>query len=283
VISVLSTSSRVGAVVASTALAPLLGKFSWQRIIQIGAGGYLAGTALAAALCGPPGRASGKGDGAIAYTGAAAKPAPAPTPAKKVASMATLLRVCATNPRVLLIFGQSTLLNPLFNFSYLLPLFLVQAKGYTAGAAAAASGALPIGATASIAVATLFWDRTKEKGRWAFCAASLLLTIAATTAVGRGLVVGKSAVFAALARPCDGGGATTPPPFPVYTEHHYRLARGHSGMTPTALGQACITGGMSATWSITGAEFVTVFGGSRAGAGARPLPVSIVMAINRRP
>ena len=40
---------------------------------------------------------------------------------KKVASTLTLFKVCLTSPRVLLIFAEQALLNPLFNFSYRRP------------------------------------------------------------------------------------------------------------------------------------------------------------------
>ena len=43
VVAILSTSSRVGATVGAAALAPLVGRFSWPRILQIATCTYCAG------------------------------------------------------------------------------------------------------------------------------------------------------------------------------------------------------------------------------------------------
>ena len=225
VVAILSTASRAGVIVGNSIFGPMLRTRSWQRILQMAAVGYAVGAVVVAVCCNVP--AAGAFSQALQpQKTAPQQPPPQQESERAVASTATLLQVIFTSPRVLLVFANATLLNPIFMFSSILPLYLVQAKGYTEAAAAAASSAFPVGAVASILLASRVWDQLKEKGRLLYCGCSLLVTLCATAAIGRGLVMGPRATFVAL---------------------------------------AAMTGGMSASWSIVGTEFVTTFGGSRAG------------------
>ena len=221
VVPLLGTGSRIGVLLSNSILGPMLAKRSWNRIIQIGAAVYMVGAAIVMAFC----RAAPKKRLPQDPTAEQAI-APSKETKKKLAPMVDLLRAALTSPRILLIFSTSTLLNPIFCSSSILPLYLTQAKGMTDVAAATLCSAFPAGAMISIVGCTLVWDKLKEKGRWLWCALSLLLTITSTGLIGRGLVNGRTPMFIAL---------------------------------------TAVTAGMSSTWSVVGTEFVQVFGGSRAG------------------
>ena len=87
----------------------LLGSVSWNRVIQVGAAAYLAGAGLVMAACSKP-----------KFQAAPTLPAGELEPTKdgqQVASTLALAKAVITSPRIVLAFGTSTLLNPIFMFS----------------------------------------------------------------------------------------------------------------------------------------------------------------------
>ena len=201
VVALLGTASRVGVVVSNSILGPMLGSVSWNRLIQAGAVVYFVGAATVIALCGKPNVPTSPTVGATTV--------PPTAVITKAAPLAELIRAVFTTPRILLAFATATLLNPVFCFASVLPLFLTEGLGMTEVAAASTSSAFPIGAMLSILSCSFIWDKLSEKGRWLWCTGSLLLTITATALISRGRVTGRTPMFVALAAVTGGTSTCT--------------------------------------------------------------------------
>ena len=104
VVAILSTASRLGVIVSNILLGPLLVSLHWHTILLISGMVYCGGSALTYAVF----------SAASQTASASSTTAPAD---RNMASMATLLHVTLTTPRILLALAIAGVLNPAFNFS----------------------------------------------------------------------------------------------------------------------------------------------------------------------
>ena len=149
---------------------PLLATHHWHGILQMSAVVYCGGAVLTYTCFGGPGSRGGASNGGSASSdggGAAAPKGKAGAAAEEEivpVPMGTLIHVTLTTPRILFALGIAGFLNPLYNFTYLVPLYL-EHLGYTVVEIASLMSALPLGSTLGIIWAGLFWDRMKEKAK----------------------------------------------------------------------------------------------------------------------
>jgi MFS family permease len=152
-VGVLSTSSRVGAILGNLVWGPLSGTMSWVGVIRTGSiFPMLSILALKYVLMPLPAAHSDSKD-----LEAAGEMSPAAA-AKKV-PFGTAVRTFAMNPRLWMVFFTQTMMTLLLETQALLPVYLRQGAGMSAAAAGAMAAVYPFGAAGATVLGGAIFDR----------------------------------------------------------------------------------------------------------------------------
>jgi sugar phosphate permease len=199
-IGLISTSSRSGAILGSLLLGPLLASRSWRTVLRMAAGvAVCVAGALRLGLRGGGGGGGGA-QAALATPTATLTTESKAAPAQEMPiSIGRFLRVVATSPRILLLYGVSCFLTPVFQFASLLPLYLTQGLGLSQATAAQCSAVYPLGSYASILITTALWEKLVPKARLIFCSGCMSVAVLSMGAL-------RSASMQAAPAAASGGG-----------------------------------------------------------------------------
>ena len=186
-VGLISTSSRVGAILGNLVLGTLLGAGrSWRFVLRAAAVwsvfiGVLVRTSGRQAQASPPPAAAGGGAPGPKQPTASTPAAPA----KRIVPFGKFLSVLARSPRIWLIYGSNVFVTPVFQFASLLPIYLVQSLGLSQAAASQAAAIFPLASAVSVLGSTAFWGKLSERARLVFCAATMGAAVAGMGLIGR--------------------------------------------------------------------------------------------------
>lgn len=162
-VGLISTSSRVGAILGNVVLGALLGAGrSWRFVLRAAA----AWSVFIGLLVRLDHRRQ-PAEGAEGPDPKRVAAAPRRTPFPK------FLSVLARSPKIWLIYGSNVFATPVFQFASLLPMYLVQSLGLSQAAASQAAAVFPMASALSVLASTAIWGRLSEPARLVYCATTM--------------------------------------------------------------------------------------------------------------
>ena len=185
-VGLISTSSRVGAILGNLVLGTLLGMGrSWRFVLRAAAMWSVFIGVLVRIASGSRWSQPISAPAAAAGSDRLAPKPQLPATAKRIVPFGKFLSVLARSPRIWLIYGSNVFVTPVFQFASLLPIYLVQSLGLTQAAASQAAAIFPLASALSVLVSTSFWAKLSESARLVFCAATMSAAVVGMSLIGR--------------------------------------------------------------------------------------------------
>jgi MFS family permease len=162
-VGILSTSSRIGAILGNLVWGPLSAKLNWVNLIRAGSLFPLVSIFALKYLIMPlPAAASSSSDQMATSSGPPAAEQPATSDAAAAepkVPFGTAMKIFAKNPRLWMVYFTQTMMTLLLETQALLPVYLRQGAGMSAAAAGAMAAVYPFGAAGATVLGGAIFDR----------------------------------------------------------------------------------------------------------------------------